>query len=417
MRLIAAALVATFLFANLAFGQELRSPLIGAIRWDNWTKDSLHTKVIAETDRLPFFMVTEPDGDRKTLGGETNTVDAENAYGYAAGLDYWIFGYYIDTPRRGPTLMGDAQRINRALDAYLRLPDRRGMRFAIQLNWSVQPEEAEYLQNAVVRFLNDRDYLRLPDGTAPVFLFTMSQWRRQLGGDARVNSFFDRFVAEIKSRTGVTVKLIAVDGDLEALKANLVPRGPVAGGTTYAHAPPCCDTEYRYEACADSNRSFWRRAQQANVPLIPNVTLGWDWRPILRYPDQMFDRKITNPSWCARGGTNDWVSLVRDALKFSAEEKSSPLYGAVIYAWNELSEGGWLVPTRAEAVRRLEAMATATGRRRVAPDIVLRFPESADGYQWPCPPELSGSVASTKPTAEEAAEHPGPWFERACKAN
>lgn len=350
------------------------------------------------------------------LGGEQNTVDAENAYGYAAGLDYWIFGYYIDTGSYGRSI-SEARNLDKALRTFVSLPDRRGMKFAIQINQAAPREDTKYLENVVASYVRDRDYLRLEDGTAPLFVFTLSQWKAVLGTDVRVNEYFTKFTAGIKASAGIELKLIAVGGSVDLMRPYLKPNGPFSISTTYAHAPKCCAVAIPYEGCAATNREFWQGEQNTGLPFLPNVTMGWDWRPIIPHPDQMYDRKIQNPSWCEQGNPDQWIKVLRDAIevgKHSAQQAG--FSGVVIYAWNELSEGGWLVPTRKEGTARLEALASALSRHRQIGDIALRFPASSDGYEWPCPPGLSGAVKPTTPSSDELRVHAGPWLERSCKS-
>lgn len=389
--------------------------LVGAIRWDNWTKESPHTRVVSSTNRAPFFQIKLPDGRDITLGGEPNTVDAENAYGRSAGLDYWIFGYYPDTGSFGRSKEA-AQRLNRTLETFLTLPTRRGMRFAVQLNQSSPVEDTEHLLNAFVRYITHEDYVRYKDGSALIFVFQIRQWIQALGDEERVRNFFAEFADRLRNNTGITVKLILVSpGALASQTPYISPRGPFAALGTYANPPPCCGTEVPYNSCSKLSREFWRAARQSNIEFIPTVTTGWDWRPILSYPDQLYDRTTTNPSWCTRASDKEWTDVVRDAVSAGrASAEKLGVDGIIIYAWNELSEGGWIVPTKEEGVRRLEAFARALDRSRNV-EIDLRFPAGSENIDWPCPPGTHGRAVEASASDEELKLYPGPWAQKACK--
>ena len=390
------------------------APLIGAIRWDNWTSISSHTKVLNGTDRSPFFEVRDESGKSLYLGGEPMTVDAENAYGRSAGIDYWIFGYYVDSGSYGIP-RAESQNLNKALTTFVSLPNRHGMKFAVDINQTAPLDATEYLLNAIASYVSHPDYVRLSDGTAPVFVYTIDRWSKMLGGTARTNAYFEDFIAGIKKRTGVKVKLVTVGGTFRTSEPYIEPQGPFSASTTYAHSPNCCGVELPYAACAADVRKYWRQAASSRVPFIPNVTLGWDWRPIIPFPDQMYHRTTTNPSWCDPGSSSEWISLLKDAVQVGSNSAAKAGFnGIVIYAWNELSEGGWLVPTKVEGTSRLEMLSTALGGVSHLAPTSLRFPLGSDGYEWPCPPGLQGESKPVPPTESEARVYSGSWLTRDC---
>ncbi len=393
------------------------APLIGAIRWDNWTSISSHTKVLNGTDRSPFFEVRDESGKSLYLGGEPMTVDAENAYGRSAGIDYSIFGYYVDSGSYGIP-RANSENLNKALTTF-RIAARSSRdevccRYQSDCTAGCYRISARRDRRGVAG--DDSDYVRLGDGTAPVFVYTIDRWSQMLGEPREPTHTLEDFIAGIKKRTGVKVKLVTVGGTFRTSEPYIEPQGPFSASTTYAHSPKCCGAESPYAACSADVRDYWQQAASSRVPFIPNVTLGWDWRPIIPFPDQMYHRTTTNPSWCDPASGSEWISLLKDAVQVGSNSAAKAGFnGIVIYAWNELSEGGWLVPTKVEGTRRLEMLATALGGVSKPVPTSLRFPVGSDGYEWPCPPGLRGESKPVTPTESEARVYSGSWVTRDCR--
>ena len=110
--------------------------------------------------------------------------------------------------------------------------------------------------------------------------------------------------------------------------------------------------------------------------LVPTVTTGWDPRPFLERPVPWY-HGAAEANWIEPATPADIAAQLRAARDFVQAHPDATLANSVlIYAWNENAEGGWIVPTLAEARAgggplRLEAV------RRV-----LR-PEAPADKGWP----------------------------------
>jgi hypothetical protein len=412
---LAAWLLCALLSAAPARSDDL---LVGAIRWDNWTPDGPFNAAVLDprtgADRTPFFAFRTATGEPALLGGTPETLDAEDAYAFAAGLDYWIFGYYPTTGSfgRDPAAM---RRLDRALAVFASLPDRRGMRFAVQLNQSVPATDLPALAKEFSGYVAAPGYLRLADGTAPVFVYDIGKWRAALG-EAGPRRFFADFSAAVRQASGVAIRLVLVGGGLEAMRPYLPPDGPFAAFTSYVNLPRNDGQGHPFAACAEAGRRFWAAARRLGVPFLPTVTTGWDYRPALAHPDQPKPRD-PGAMWCEPASEAERQGLIRDAIAAAGPPGEAPMRGIVLYAWNELSEGGWLVPTVAEGTRRLATLRAALGRARRLPPLALRFPaERPAGAGWPCPPGLApAGDAVGAPTEAERALFAGDWIVRRCR--
>ena len=137
-------------------------------------------------------------------------------------------------------------------------------------------------------------------------------------------------------------------------------------------------------------------------PFLPNVLMGWDYRPTLQFPDQLFGRQ-TNPDWCVPASDPELVNAVREAVQQSRTSSADfPMRSIVLYAWNELSEGGWIVPTAREGTRRLEILSSALNRFRPPGKAVLRFAVNLGGASCGTPAPTSNGASVELPKACEA---------------
>merc|ERR1712113_364047 len=94
-----------------------------------------------------------------------------------------------------------------------------------------------------------------------------------------------------------------------------------------------------------------------------------DPRPRADWCERILPSAPYHPQWCGQEGPKHFVeptsaeltSLFRDAK--SLIEKQGNALGesgaAIAYAWNENSEGGWLLPTKGEGDSRTKAVADA----------------------------------------------------------
>src|SRR5205814_7230519 len=103
-------------------------------------------------------------------------------------------------------------------------------------------------------------------------------------------------------------------------------------------------------------RSWWDSAKLTGAPVLPTATTGMDRRPAVENPlpwepnqqagvgIDLFYAAPTPQEWGAHlQAATDWVN---------ANSNACPANAIITYAWNELVEGGWLLPTHAEQYAR-----------------------------------------------------------------
>lgn len=102
-------------------------------------------------------------------------------------------------------------------------------------------------------------------------------------------------------------------------------------------------------------QQWWAAAAAAGVEVVPQAPSGWDPRPRAQNP----------PSWVHEGPQHfvpatpaDLRGLVNSAVSWTcANPKAAPAATVLMYAWNENSEGGFLIPTLGNGTERVDALA------------------------------------------------------------
>eukprot|EP00316_Scyphosphaera_apsteinii_P019746 CAMPEP_0119305720 /NCGR_PEP_ID=MMETSP1333-20130426/6649_1 /TAXON_ID=418940 /ORGANISM="Scyphosphaera apsteinii, Strain RCC1455" /LENGTH=650 /DNA_ID=CAMNT_0007308881 /DNA_START=25 /DNA_END=1977 /DNA_ORIENTATION=+ len=120
--------------------------------------------------------------------------------------------------------------------------------------------------------------------------------------------------------------------------------------------------------------------------MVSFATTGWD--PRMYNTGCAGWRKSTNHSWAQLPSTFEVVRSVVSAVEAAcAAQASQQSTGhALVYAWNEFGEGGWLAPTLGDGTSRLDAL-------RVA----LKSYGGAEGESWPCPAPPSRPPSAPDP--------------------
>lgn len=110
-------------------------------------------------------------------------------------------------------------------------------------------------------------------------------------------------------------------------------------------------SKQNYESLVKGNIERWNQEISWNKkPYIPTITSGWDPRPILYmasvYPTFIDRTSNKFETFCLKAKT--WVKTNRN------RSTDPPII--MIYAWNELSEGGYILPTDGDGYSFLKAL-------------------------------------------------------------
>ena len=141
-------------------------------------------------------------------------------------------------------------------------------------------------------------------------------------------------------------------------------------------APVQPDGTRRYEDVMESHRKHWRDMQSIPLVDMPIVTQGWDSTPRCRtdvpWPFPLGPKSGKNPYYeypytpVVVGNTPErFERLLRDAAAHAQRDPRQP-FAVLVNAWNEWTEGGFLLPEERYGTGYLEAIKRVFGQRAKA---------------------------------------------------
>jgi hypothetical protein len=341
--------------------------MLGAIRWDAWTRWASETEWAGYEKclwpkewhyRVPFYGKIVSDERVEVQSDTQEVMDKEIDYAVKGGLSYWAFGWYH------PRGWQNADNMTRSLDLYLKSKRKSRLKYSLILMAGVHlgpkdewPATVDYL---VARF-KEPEYAKVLGNRPLVYWYDMDQFVPFWGTEAAGREAL-RLLRERTRAAGLGEPYMA-------LMCYWPPRGVeqlhqfgLDALSSYVNPPGSENREQPYSDAVSLNSWFWEEAKKTGRPLIPTVTAGWDYRPmkLQRYPD----RDMKN-NWFTTATSDELTTHVGGAMEWVRQNPTvCEANAVVIYAWNEISEGGWLVPTHSEGTRRLDAVRRAVDQAR-----------------------------------------------------
>jgi hypothetical protein len=334
-------------------------PAVGAIRWDAWTHWAGETEWAGYEKclwprqwhyRIPFYGKITGEDQAEVRADTQEVMDQEIAYAAAGGLSYWAFGWYHP---RGWT---NADNMTKSLDLYLKSERRSEVNYCLILMGGLHlgpkgewPQTADYL---AARFA-EPNYQKVLKGRPLVYIFDMPNLLAYWGGEAEAKAGLAELrMASVAAGAGDPYVALMIWNP--ATDARLVEALGADALSAYVNPPGNDNREEPYSYAVALNRWFWNEAAKAGVPLIPTVTSGWDYRP-MKLPE--FPDRSLESSWIAPATPKELAAHVAGCLAWMREHpETCPAGAALVYAWNEFSEGGWICPTLQEGAARLDAL-------------------------------------------------------------
>ena len=312
-------------------------PIVGAIRWDAWTGGEITAQVERTLgphkyhNHLPWFAEVIGDDKVRIDGSPQEIMDQEIDFAADAGLDYWAFLLYEET-----------SSMSKALKQYLLSSKRNRINFCLILHnaFGVSAERWPAERDRAVALLKQPGYQTVLGGRPLVYALAL-----QYQGTFPTNRLMEFRRAAEKAHINPYFVLMGWNPGQEF---NSESSKGFAAVSSYAYG----SAQGTFQQLAQSvENNYWQNAAKANVPYVPLVTTGWDKRPRKDNPvswekDQDYHRQDLFPSTAT---PQEIAAHLDRALTFVREHSKICVANAVIiYAWNELDEGGWLMPTWTE---------------------------------------------------------------------
>lgn len=317
---------------------------IGAYFYDGWSSHNRYANDpnqpwAKNAPRMLTRLLAEDFSEREPVwgwrGDSQEIVEKQIDLAADHGLDYFLFcWYWRDT--NGPINVAEIENAPHhvSMNYYLKASNKNRLRFGLLVanhsgaeikgadNWE---EAARYW----MQYFKDSQYVTV-DGKPLVVIFNPADLDEEsisrMQNVAKENGFKGLSIAGC----GTPEKLNK--GFTHRTHYNIVP-GYRAGSEAHP-----------YSELVETHQKQW--SGSAKTPYIPEVTVGWDKRP-----------------WEGPEGTNapvgyyfvdrtpeQFEEFVRSAIVWMDEnpELTTKERLVTLYAWNELGEGGYLVPTKGD---------------------------------------------------------------------
>lgn len=295
------------------------------------------------------------------------------------GIDVFLFDWYWYS---GVRIMEEALE-----QGFLRARGRRRVRFALMWAnhdwadyfpapfgkaWNMwlpsrhSPQDLEQVVDYCARhYFRKANYWKV-DGRLFFSVFQPVKFVRELGGADATRRLLTRMNRRLRALdlppihwnamlwTAEPAPMLKDAGFRSTTSYNIV-----SGGTAV-------DLIEKYEHVMAAHRTHWRKMAEAPLPHIPNVTMGWDVTPRCEkdvpwpFPPSPLTGKWDYPyGHCVVDNTPErYRELCTWAREHIAQDPARP-FAVMLNAWNEWTEGSYLLPEKRTGVAYLEAVRSA----------------------------------------------------------
>lgn len=320
---------------------------------------------------------------------ESTPANAEREIDLAAdhGITTFLFDWYW---YRGPFLEGALRR------GFLHARNRERLKFALMWanhDWvNLQPAPSVLPYQLFERgpvdretwdtittyvldtFMGEPNYLSV-DGSPFFTIYEPAAFIAGLGGVERAREAVEAFAARARERGHAGIHLNAVvatqsilptEGKVENPELVLQEVG-FSSATSYVWVHYIDLTsvpfpELRYADAARAAYDAWDECRaRLDIPYIPNVTVGWDSSPRTT-PTDRFERR--SYPWMSVFVENTPAAVEEAVARADAFAQGLELPMITVNAWNEWTEGSYLLPDEADGTARIEGLRRGLQRRR-----------------------------------------------------
>lgn len=290
----------------------------------------------------------------------------------------------------------DGPFLNRAIDeGFLGAPNNERLQFGLMLanhDWvdifpatygnpqplmypgTISPKTWEIMTDKVVEQYFSRPNYWAIEGKPYFSFFVLDTFINGMGGVAQSRAALDRFREKARQIgfSDIHFNVIAYNFVQALMKMpehnekQVIEELGISSLTPYCWAhnynmSTCSFPKAPYSAAAQANYEAWEESQtRYPVPFYPNVSMGWDCTPRTVQSNPYDNRGYP---WTAifEGNT---PAAFREALQRAKEFVASPQNGhgiVTINAWNEWTEGSYLLPDTVHGTAYLEAVRDVFG--------------------------------------------------------
>ena len=354
-------------------------PPLGAIRFDAWydpanaidQQCAAVLSPVAYQFRLPAN-ATVTDGRAAWPLATQATIDLEISAAVRAGLSFWAFDSYQPD-----------DSLSLALRLYLSSSIRSNLNFCMlgqSSNWGQAGEDQPSLLRDIA-MMTQPGYMTVLDGR-PLYL-VLDASAAQLAGlpSGGVAAAIALVRARVQAAGGGNPYVVWLSGAGLADYSNILAAQAVGADAAGAYGMPHLDGAVQpFSSLARAAQLDWAARIASGFAMVPTAMTGWDQRPLIANPQPFYpiSGSLSVGNYYETAQDDAIGSHIVDLIGvINANPATCPAQIGLIYAWNELAEGGWLMPTYSSTgpdFGRVAAMAVAIAAAVTAsaiPDIAL----------------------------------------------
>jgi hypothetical protein len=314
---------------------------VGAYYFDGWSGLTRGHLTEALVDSFP---------NRKPVWGwitsTPEVMEQQIASASDAGLSFFSFCWYYPS---GNKSQFRSDPLNRALNLYLKAPNRDRLQFCLLVanhqGAEIGPSDWGAVSQAWLTLFKERGYLRVNNRPLLVF-FSIKTLLTQFGGPPAVHRALDslRTAAQDAGFAGVTIAACTSGDKAEVAQAQACGFDVLTGYNYHSAGFKPKSPVIPIDSLLAGSRRMWDRFQNVPLPYIPVVTLNWDPRPWASS-----NRSYAgSPRYEGFSSTSVFKGIQDARYWLDLNPNSTPPERIIIvYAWNEYGEGAWLTPSSA----------------------------------------------------------------------
>jgi len=335
---------------------KTEKPIIGAIRWDAWyygsNTDNI-TGIIEKNlmpkefrNRLPFF-AKEIGKDSLYINGSSQEVmDKEINYAKIGALDYWAFVTYTE------------EGLKLGLERYLSSKHRADINFCLIIEQGRFRHSNTGFINHMIKMMKEPGYQTVLNNR-PLLYFgfidsadVIKNW----GSFLQMKTTLDS-VRNIIAEAGLgNPYLVIMDFDEKKGKQW---SDSLGGNALSSYVAQKNSPKASYKKLTEEAEQFWNECKTTGSQVVPVVNAGWNPKPRIDNIS-IWSKYYPKDVYYNHAVPNELAAHVETALQWLIQNRTAAVSQcALVYAWNEFDEGGWLCPTLYEGDARVKAVGKA----------------------------------------------------------
>ena len=308
--------------------QRSETTTLGAIRWDAWYgHDATDISVLKQVEkslspakyhfRAPFFATVTEKNEIYIPTYTQEIFDKEMEYAIDAGIDYFAYVWYEGS-------MGIAR------DFHTKSKYKTQVKMCAVMDGNAIGKQ--YARKEMLKLLKEDYYMTVLDGRPLMYYFGTSDNIKAIGEDIKYYRRVCKYLGipepyAVVMNHGANV-YPTVFGDAVSRYAT-----GLSGGVAFR--------DLMQKAYED-----WDSWRKSGSQFVPSLTAGW--HNGTRYENPVSWGKVNEDSWVQYATADEIQEHIEYMYRYMQQpviQAYTKANTAVLYAWNEHDEGGWICPT------------------------------------------------------------------------